>query len=170
MVPVDHGRKFSQRCLSVSRQRERKGCSSDHQPIAAIVLGFVHGRVGALQKMGGDEILVGSHSAWRRSTPLNSIRGATMCPAMRALLAIVGLALSSCTAQAESNTDCSRRFSDDTIRQQVMDELKLVGDYEVHVNWSKCRYFLLILTPSRAPDSEIIVTLDEHGHIVDGPR
>lgn len=91
-------------------------------------------------------------------------------PEMCALLCIVCMALNSCSSRVENHVVCTRQFTDSEIKQKVMDELDLVGDYELNVNWSKCKYYLLIFTPSRAPDSEIIVTLDELGRIIDGPR
>ena len=87
-----------------------------------------------------------------------------------AIVGFICIAFTSCTALPGNSGDCKRRFSDDSIRKRVISELKLVGDYEINVNWSKCKYFLLIFPPSRAPDSEIIVTFDENGRIVDGPR
>lgn len=91
-------------------------------------------------------------------------------PAKHCLIGLACFVLISCTAHTKPRGVCARQFTDNSIRQIVTDELKLVGDYEIRVNWTRCRYYLLILTPSRAPDSEIIVTLDEYGRIVDGPR
>lgn len=86
------------------------------------------------------------------------------------LAALSCLTLVSCSAQPSGQDSCVRRYSDESIRHMMTSELGLTDGYEININWSQCKYHILIFTPQRAPDSEILVTLDASGRIIDGPR
>jgi hypothetical protein len=81
-----------------------------------------------------------------------------------------------CVWAGTGEPSCSRKFDDQEIRdltEKAIVEYSLAVDrpYRIEVNWSKCRYYVVIwrTDPPPSPDSEMLLTLDEDGVIIKRP-
>lgn len=76
----------------------------------------------------------------------------------------------------EREPACTRRFDDQAIRgivERGITQYSLAVDrpYRIEVNWWECRYYVTIwrTDPPPAPDSEMLLTLDEAGEFIKRP-
>lgn len=72
---------------------------------------------------------------------------------------------------------CSRTFDDAAIRRTVdaaivEQSLNVDRPYRIDVHWSDCKYFVSLwrTDPPPSPDSQVELTLDEAGRLIERPN
>lgn len=81
-----------------------------------------------------------------------------------------------CTVADTQASTCVRKYDDLAIRR-IVDAaiveraMNVDRPYRIDVNWSDCRYFVTIwrTDPPPPPDSQVLLTLDESGSIIERP-
>lgn len=64
-----------------------------------------------------------------------------------------------------------RSLSDDAVAKIAAGIIELrMGGFTASVNWSDCRYHVVIWPHPVTPDTQRIFTLDETGKVISGPR
>src|SRR5947209_6218254 len=88
---------------------------------------------------------------------------------LASLLSTGALLSAASSAAAEkvrtSALECPRKFSDEQIRQILIEKLPFRGEGGMEVRYKYCTYGVLIWPPGHPPDSDSSIELDHNGNL-----
>ena len=73
-----------------------------------------------------------------------------------------------CAGPAHGATDgaqCERKYSDERVRQRLVEKKYAESDALVHVNWKDCTYYIVVWDQPVIPDAQRIYLMDVDGNI-----